>query len=473
VTTDIEAIDFLSFDPATMSGEMVFKKGSGTPPGFPAHTPGKDLLLYDGTFGAGNCVPSGDPCAADGDCPLGESCDTGTCTVSATPCSSDSDCTGGGGNVCNVIRDPAGTVTKFFDGVAVGLVGATQNIEGFTVLVETDGDGVPDGFDNCPDDANPPSVCSGAGPETCPSGSSSECPGGETCEQADDDGDGVGDPCDQCNGRDDAVCFCGDDILDLPSEQCDLGAFNGQPGSPCTATCNIEGTCKPSGTTCTTAADCPVGEGCCGNEVVEANEACDDGNVIDDDTCDNDCELNPVGVPILGCEDLQGPHIVPAFWKLTLFKDTPKVADIDRWKTKGDFNFPQGLEPDADTQAVRIVFGNNLTGELFSSTLDPGDCVPTPCFVQSGTATKPKWKFLDKEADLAGAPSWRKGKLSQKLNKMTPALDGRNVALFTLAEADAPQPTRQTVRIGDLCATALVTCEVKGNGKTLKCASAP
>jgi hypothetical protein len=472
ITSDIEAMDLLSFDAATMSGELVFKKAGGTPPGFPAHTPGKDLLLYDGTFGAGNCVPSGNPCAADIDCPVSETCDTGTCAISAAVCSSDSDCPGPGDS-CNVTRDPAGTVTTFFDGDAVGLVGAPQNIEAFAILTETDGDGVPDGIDNCPNDANPPSLCSGAGPETCPGGSSSECPIGETCEQPDDDNDGVGDPCDQCNGRDDAVCFCGDNILDLPSEQCDLGVANGAVDSPCTAACAILGKCKPSGTTCQTAADCPLGEGCCGNDIVEANEGCDDGNVIDDDLCTNICDANPGGTPILGCEDLTGPHIIPAFVKVASFKDSPDAADLDRWKTKGDFNFSEGLVIDPDTQDVRIVFNNNLSGELFSSTLTAGTCTLPTCFVQSGTATKPKWKFLDKEADVPGAPSWRKGKLSRKDNKISFNLDGRKVTLFTVAEADAPPVFRQTLRIDDVCATALLSCEIKSNGKALKCSSTP
>ena len=95
----------------------------------------------------------------------------------------------------------------FFDGIAVGLTGAAQNIEAFAMLPESDGDGIPDGIDNCPAVANPPSVCSGPGPETCPGGLSSECPMGENCVQADADGDGVGDPCDQCNGRpDEGTC---------------------------------------------------------------------------------------------------------------------------------------------------------------------------------------------------------------------------------------------------------------------------
>jgi len=472
IGSDIEAIDFLSFDRPTMSGQMVFKKGSGTPPGFPAHTPGKDLLLYDGTFGNGNCVPSGDPCAGDSDCPGGETCDTGTCSLTPDACASDGDCSGSG-NVCNRTRTPTATVTKFFDGVAVGLTGSAQNIEAFTILGEGDGDGVPDGLDNCPTISNPPSVCNGPGPETCPSGLSSECPSGESCVQPDSDADGVGDPCDQCNGRDDAVCECGDNILDIPSEQCDLGTENGQSGSPCSATCTISGLCKGSNTACTIAADCPVGEGCCGNDITEANEACDDGNVINDDPCTTTCDFNPAGTPILGCEDLTGPYIIPAFVKVTTHKDSKDQPDLDRWKTKGDFNFTTGIDVDPDTQETTIIYNNNLSGLLFASVLAPSNCTPSPCFVQSGTATKPKWKFLDKEADVPMSPSWRKGSISRIENKIKYGLDGRKVTTFTVAAADVPPAMRQTIRIGDACVTAMLSCELKSNGKALKCASTP
>jgi hypothetical protein len=470
ITSDIEAIDFLSFDPETMTGAMVFKKAGGNPPGFPAHDPVHDLLLYEGTFGAGTCVPSGKLCAGDSDCPGGESCHTGTCSVSATSCATNADCSGSG-NTCAVDRYPTATVSLYFDGGAVGLAGAGQKIEGFAIVPDGDGDDVPDGADNCPEISNPPDVCSG-GVASCPSGLSSECPGGETCVQADDDGDGVGDPCDQCNGRDDAVCFCGDGIVDVPSEQCDLGGENGMAGSPCDATCHVMGLCTGSGAPCTTAADCPPGQGCCGNDVVEGDEGCDDGNTIEDDTCMTDCTTGP-GIPIVGCEDLTGPNVIPGFVKRTQFKNTKALPDFDRWKTKGDFNFPNGLVVDADSQDVTIVFNNGTAGVLLQSTLPPDACGPGSCFVEKKPAPKGKWLFLDKEADVPGSPSWRKGKLKQKENKMKLTLDGRNVTLFDLAGAGSPPAMRETLRIGQACVTATLGCEVKGKGTKLKCASVP
>ena len=496
INGDIEAIEFLDFTPTTMSGHMVFKMSGANPPGFPTHDNGKDLLLYDGTFGAGLCVPSGQPCAGIEDCPGTDTeCNTGSCAIGGASCASDDDCNLLGGP-CNVARTPTATVTKYFDGVQVGLSGSGQNIEAFAIVPDADGDNVPDGLDNCPTVSNPPSLCSGPGPETCPSGLSSECPSGETCLQADADQDGVGDPCDQCNGRPDAgacdncpgncpvacaggsavECGCGDGIFDFPSEQCDLGMSNGTVGSPCSATCTIMGKCtRAPNAPCTQGSECPqfaMGEGCCGNNVrddvdgmggVTPDEDCDDGNVIDNDVCSNICKQVPGGIAILGCEDLTGPNILPAAIKVTKFKDTPEAPDIDRWKTKGEAIFATGLTIDPDSEDTRIIYNNTPSGELFSSTLGPGN------FVQNGT--KLKWKFKDKEADVPGSPSWRKGKFTSKTNKIKFTCDGRKTALFTSAEAGMPPIMRQTLRVGDVCITGIIQCITKG--PTLKCAVVP
>jgi cysteine-rich repeat protein len=271
-------------------------------------------------------------------------------------------------------------------------------------------------------------------------------------------------------------CSCGDGIADSPSEQCDLGMQNGAMGSPCSATCTISGHCKNGmtlGASCTTAAQCPMGQGCCGNDITEANEVCDDGNTIDNDVCKNNCEANPGGTPILGCEDLTGPNIVAAALKVAKFKDTIGTADYDRWKTKGEAIFTTGLTIDPDTEDVKIIYNNTLSGLLFQSTLAPGNCTPSPCFVQGGKPTKPKWKFKDKEADVSGSPSWHKGKFSLKSNLAKFTLDGRTVELFTQAEAGGVTPgMRQTVRVGDVCITAVIgNCKV--GGKSLKCFVVP
>src|SRR5206468_379394 len=74
--------------------------------------------------------------------------------------------------------DPAGSVTFFFDGSTAGL--GSETILALAIDPDSDGDGVVDRLDNCPDDANPI--------------------------QEDDDHDGIGNVCDQCFGRPDSEC---------------------------------------------------------------------------------------------------------------------------------------------------------------------------------------------------------------------------------------------------------------------------
>jgi len=210
--------------------------------------------------------------------------------------------------------------------------------------------------------------------------------------------------------------------------------------------------------------DCPSGEGCCGNKVVEANEACDDGNLIEDDVCTSDCEANLAGTPIIGCEDLTGPNILPAALKSMKFQDTSDAPDVDRWKTKGQAIFAPGLTIDPDSEDVRIIYNNTPSGLLFSSILAPGNCAPAPsCFVQKDP--KLKWKFKNKDANVPGSPGWRKGKFGVKANTIKFNSDGRKTTLFTAADALAG--LRQTLRVGDVCITTVMTCAQKGS--SFKC----
>jgi cysteine-rich repeat protein len=456
-TGNIQGIELLEFDPVTFSGKLVFR-GPGDAD-LPSSSPAHDLVMYTGTFGNGICTGGGgELCAGDHDCPSGETCNTGTCTLTATACASDGDCSGSG-NVCARTRTPVGSYSLFFAGNAAGLSGSGKSIQAFAIVPDGDGDDIPDGIDNCPGLTNPPEICTDG---TTPCTTNADCAPGDACVQKDSDGDGVGDLCDKCNGRDDAVCFCGDGIADFPSEKCDLGAENGEPGSPCSETCGVLGTCTQSGTPCEDASDCPSGEGCCGNAVQEGDEACDDGNTIAGDACDNACSLNPQGILVLGCEDLFGPHLVPAFVRRTKFIDGRPTPGIDKWRTRGDFNLATGVQIDADSEPVRVLFNQGTSPTpLYDALLAPGS------FLQGGSVVRPNWSFLDKEADVPGALGWRKGKFILVGNKVRNALDGKNASVPV--DPTAPIRVRQTMRIGDVCATGVLECTLNATGKVMKC----
>ncbi len=377
------------FDPMNpLDGVMLFRANSQAT--LPVHQAQRDLLQYDGNF---NTSPA----------------------------------------------NPAGTVTFFFDGDDNGGLGS-ETIEALSIDPDTDGDGIVDRIDNCPDDANPL--------------------------QEDDDGDGIGDVCDQCFGRPDDVCICGDGIRDLPNEECDLGtAFNGSP--PCSLDCQVVGFCTGLGDLCETAADCPPGEGCCGNQVLEGDEGCDDGNIINDDLCTNQCDVNFDGALVLGCEGLGAGQIVAALGNPVIFKDTPKVTapGYDQWKTKGDFTIFTSAAFDPDSQGVTLIFSQDQI--IYEAD------VPPATFVQSGSDKKPKWKFtLSKTApDIVGAEGWRKGKLKAispgalgPLNRFKYSAQGAGVPMDIDPLFGEPGVTRirQTIRVGNTCATVLLSCFPSG-----------
>ena len=451
------AAELLSFDPMSFSGDLVFRGPSD--PDLPSSQPQRDLVLYSGTFGNGICTGGGgELCAGDGDCPIPETCNTGSCVVGVTPCASDGDCPGVG-NSCTRTRTPTGTYALFFDGDVAGLAG--QTIMAFGIIPDGDGDDVPDGIDNCPNDSNPVEICANA-MTSCTT--NADCPVGDSCVQLDTDGDGVGDVCDQCAGRDDDVCFCGDAIRDLPSETCDLGsANNGQPDIPCSATCQIIGHCTTSGDECEDASDCPSGEGCCGNNVVEGPEQCDDGNGINGDACDNACALNPNGIPVLGCEDVFGPHLIPAFVRKTKLTDSAQVAgnDFDKWRSRGDFNLATGADIDPDTEVVRLILNQGTSPAIYDV------APPIGSFIEN--SNRPVWQFLDPEADVPGALGWKKGRLSLSANKVRFTLTGKNFPIPV--DTTPPVRIRQTLRIGNECATGVVECTPNMSGTSLKCST--
>jgi hypothetical protein len=387
-------------------------------------------------------------------------------------------------------------MTLFLDGNGpggsdpqAGLMNTT--IDAIAIIEDSDDDDVPDGADNCPNHVNPPSICADGSTACTPGGG--ECDPGDACVQKDSDSDGVGDACDICTGRDDAVCVCGDGVLDVPTpeaqgngltnEECDLGGLNGTPGAPCTVGCQTSGHCTGDpGMTCFEQADCTGLGDCCGDGETLGAEECDDANGIEDDECANDCTANTIGIgegiPVEGaCADIVGPNLVPAFVKKAKFNDRSKLGDknnagdIDKWKTRGDFNIVEGVTIDPDTEPVTITFNNTTAGIIFEHTLPSGN------FVQKvEKPTRNVWLFKDKTATTAD--SWRKGKFTEKKNKIKFTLDGRTEGsvdpdLFEIDDIGSPIEMRQSIRVGDVCATIIINCVASPSGKVLTCEPAP
>jgi hypothetical protein len=408
-------------------------------PTLPTHDPARDLLRYIGTFGS----------------------------------------------------SPAGTMDLFFDGNANGGLNG-KTIQALAVYPDGDDDDIPDGLDNCPNVTNPGQE------DTDGDGIGDACDADPDCNDptpTDDDGDGIDDacdlcddcfdpsnsdsdsdgecnPCDYCPFRPDPSCRCGDAIVDSPSEECDLGdGTNGAPASPCTASCEIAGMCTGSGTPCDDAGDCPPGQGCCGNSVREGDEECDDGNVIPDDLCANDCIFTTQGVPVLGCEDVPSSHLVPGFVRRAFFRESPAAggAGFDRWSSMGDFNLGDGILIDADSEEVRVIFNQAGPTPLYQAILPPGS------FAQTSTPTMTRWTFFDREADVPGALGFRRGRIAQSLNKVSYRMEGRNVPIDIDPAALGAPPIRlrATIRIGDDCATSVITCVANPTGKLLRCSSKP
>jgi Tol biopolymer transport system component len=108
---------------------------------------------------------------------------------------------------CDEDRDPATPATTIPCAADADCPAGLVCGPPFSVLAlnDADGDGLFDGFDNCPDVYNP--------------------------DQTDTDGDGIGDACQAV-----VEVGCGDGVVQ-PEEFCDDGASNGTPGSFCTAQC--------------------------------------------------------------------------------------------------------------------------------------------------------------------------------------------------------------------------------------------
>ena len=161
------------------ANENPLQGGAANQPG----TQDDDGIVYASN---GRCIETGASCTTNVECGGAGLCEGGTCKREQGVCTTADDCPPG---LLCVTSGANGTVAASPD---------------------TDGDGVPDHLDNCPSVFNP--------------------------DQADDDGDLVGNACD--------LATCGNGVVEY-EEQCD-----GLMAANCTAGCQTNCTCAPCGPTC-------------------------------------------------------------------------------------------------------------------------------------------------------------------------------------------------------------------------------
>lgn len=193
----------------------------------------------------GRCVETlaGSSCVDDEDCESGDTCNTGQCMREHGTCRTNTDC------------PPSNTCRS-------DLVVSTA--------VDSDGDEIPDQFDNCPSVAN--------------------------ILQKDIDEDGAGDPCDEAE--------CGNALPEV-GEECDDGNASNNDACKTDCTANVCGDgavrtgveqCDDGNASSNDACKTDCTPNICGDGAVNTGvEQCDDGNASSNDACKTDCTPNVCG----------------------------------------------------------------------------------------------------------------------------------------------------------------------------------
>lgn len=205
-----------------------------------------------------------------------------------------------------------------------------------TLSPDQDGDGVPDGVDNCPKVANP--------------------------DQADADHDGIGDACDSPD--------CGNGVKE-GDEECDDG--NRVKGDGCEPDCTISKDTDGDGID-DSVDNCPniknhdqadqdgdgIGDACdppdCGNGFKEGTEECDDGNTNDGDGCSAACKTESFNAgDIVITEIMNHPANVSSTFGeyFELYNPTDHPINIRGWVLK-DYSAAHGLHKLESDQPVVV-----------------------------------------------------------------------------------------------------------------------
>jgi cysteine-rich repeat protein len=260
---------------------------------------------------------------------------------------------------------------------------------------------------------------------------------------------------------------CGDGVVDA-CEQCDLGAANCPPGTlcdaGCTSDCRVIGRCTGGGALCTTAADCAPGEGCCGNGVREPGEQCDDGNLLDGDCCASDCQVEPAD----RCEPevcrALGPHLRPIAEASVEIAGHVPAGSPGRWRTSGQI----ALGPAGGAFAGQAI---ELRVTQQGADICRGEAAPG-AFVSRGPRCPRRWRLRRAARTLSGILRQPRAQLRGGRTcaaRLGYVLRGTFGSLVPVA---GPGLVRESLRLGEDCYTALLACQVDGDG-TLACRPAP
>ncbi|MEM1322126.1 MAG: lectin-like protein [Bacteroidota bacterium] len=303
-----------------------------------------------------------------------DGCDDCNNNLAGTPCDDNNDCT-----VNDVFDANCNCAGTFQDSDGDGVCDAEDICAGFDDTADADGDGTPDGCDDC--DANQAGMpCDDNDDCTTNDVLDADCNCAGTFQ--DSDGDGVCDAEDNCPGFDDNADADGDGIAD-GCDDCDAN----QAGMPCDdnddctsndvldADCNCAGTFQDSD-----------GDGVC-----DAEDNCpgfdDNADADGDGTPDgcDDCDANLAGTPCDDNDECTVNDIFDANCNCAgTFKDGDKddVCDAD--------DICPGFDDNADADGDGIPDGCDVCAGFDDNVDTDGDGIPDGCD--------------DCDANLAGTP---------------------------------------------------------------------